>query len=292
VKTITVLSGKGGVGKSSISASLALVFSKDRKIICADCDVDASNLPLVFGAEKQEEWNNLSTNKKVIFDLDKCNSCKKCFNNCYFKAIGWDENKPYLKNFSCEGCGLCELVCPMEAISLKNEDNAKIGYTNTRYGFKVVFAQLNIGSSGSGKVVFEVRKKAKELSEDADIMLIDSAAGIGCPVIASVTGSDYAVIVTEPTPSGFSDMKKALEVVRHFRIPCGIIINKYDLNQSYTLKIKQYAEENSLKVISKIAFDKKFVIALTKMIPIIQYENKYLQVFEDMKVQLNEEIGR
>jgi len=283
MKTVNILSGKGGVGKSSIVASLAVSFSKDKKIICADCDVDASNLSLVFGADKYEEWNNLSTNEKAVFDLGKCNSCKKCFNECYFNAIKWENNTPKLNDFSCEGCSMCKLVCPQDAVSMKNINNAKIGYANTKYGFKVVSAQLIPGESGSGKVVSEVRKKAKSMGYNAEIMFIDSAAGIGCPVIASVTGSDYAIIVTEPTPPGFSDMKKALEVVNHFKIPCGVIINKSDINGEYTIKIEQFGKENNLEILAKIPFDKKFAEALTKLTPIVEYEESYKKLFDDLK---------
>lgn len=283
MKTVIILSGKGGVGKSSVVASLAVLFSKDRKIICADCDVDASNLSLVLGADKYEEWNDLSTNEKAVFDLEKCISCKKCFNECYFNAIGWQDNKPVLKEFSCEGCGLCKLICPQKAITMERINNAKIGYADTKYGFKVVSAQLSPGESGSGKVVSEVKKKAKKMGADADIMFVDSAAGIGCPVIASVTGSDYAILVTEPTPSGFSDMKKAFEVVSHFNIPCGIVINKYDINEKHTEVIEEFAEENKLRVIAKIPFDKKFAEALTEMTPIIEHEKSYVKLFEDLK---------
>ncbi|MBW2992861.1 ATP-binding protein [Candidatus Woesearchaeota archaeon] len=290
MKTITILSGKGGVGKSSITASLAVSFSQDKKIICADCDVDASNLSLVLGADKYEEWDDLSTNEKADFDLDKCISCKKCFDECYFDAIEWKDDKPKLKEFSCEGCGLCELICPAQAISLKKINNAKIGYANTRFSFDVVSAQLSPGESGSGKVVSEVRKKAEKLGDKAEIMLIDSAAGIGCPVIASVTGTDYAIIVTEPTPSGFSDMKRAYEVVKHFRIPCSIIINKADLNKEHTKEIEMFAESNGLDIIAKIPFDKKFAKALTEMNPIIEYEKNYKAVFDDIKKRVSKMI--
>ncbi|MCK4883358.1 MAG: ATP-binding protein, partial [Candidatus Diapherotrites archaeon] len=244
MKTITILSGKGGVGKSSIAASLAIALSKRKKIICADCDVDASNLALVFGISEDnfEEWDLLSTNQKAEFDLEKCNSCRQCVETCYFNAISWIKNKPKLKEFGCEGCTACEIVCPVNAIKLVDIFNAKIGYSKTKYGFRVVSAQLTMGESGSGKVVSEVKKKAgflagnNENSTATEIMLVDSAAGIGCPVIASVAGSDFIVIVTEPTASGFSDMKRALEVVNHFRIPCGIIINKFDINMDQTKK--------------------------------------------------------
>lgn len=282
MKIINVLSGKGGVGKSSICASLALTLSKDKKIICADCDVDASNLSLVFGAVKQKEWTDLSTNEKAVFDLKKCISCKDCVDECYFNAIGWKDNKPYLKEFSCEGCGVCKLVCTKNAISMKKINNAKMGYVNTKYGFKVVSAQLNIGESGSGKVVFEVRKKANELGKDADLMIIDSAAGIGCPVIASITGSDYVIAVTEPTPSGFSDMKRALEVVNHFKIPHGIIINKYDINLENLKKIEKFSKKNNIKILAKIPYDKSFVDALVNLEPIVIYNKKFKSLFEEI----------
>ncbi|RLI99830.1 MAG: P-loop ATPase [Candidatus Aenigmatarchaeota archaeon] len=290
MKLITILSGKGGVGKSSIAASLAVSFSKDKKIICADCDVDASNLSLVLGADEYAEWKDISTNEKAVFDLDKCNSCKKCFNECHFNAIEWVNNKPKLKEFSCEGCGMCELVCPQNAISMKKVNNAKIGYANTKYGFEVVSAQLNPGESGSGKVVFEVKKKARERGFDVEVMFIDSAAGIGCPVIASVAGSDYAVLVTEPTPSGFSDMKKALEVIAHFKIPAGIIINKFDINLNQTTKIEDFAKINKLELIEKIPFDKQFAKALTEMVPIIKYDETYKLMFDNIKSKLLKKI--
>ena len=121
------------------------------------------------------------------------------------------------------------------------------------------------------------------MGDGTDIMFVDSAAGIGCPVIASVTGSDYAVIVTEPTPSGFSDMKKAFEVVNHFNIPCGIVINKYDINEKHTEVIEEFARGSKLKIIAKIPFDKKFAQALTQMTPIIEYEKSYVKLFEDLK---------
>ena len=292
MKKITILSGKGGVGKSSITASLAIALSKKKKIICADCDVDASNLALVFGLKENDfsEWNSLTTNLKAVIDYKKCTSCKKCFESCYFNAIDWKDNKPIIKEFGCEGCGVCELICPEKAIKLIPVKNAKIGYGKTKYGFKVVSAQLNMGESGSGKVVTEVRNLAEKQSDNADIMLIDAAAGIGCPVIASVVGTDYAIAVTEPTPSGFSDMQRALAMVRHFNIPCSIIINKYDLNTEYCKKIEEFAEKNNIKVISKISYDKNFVYALVNLTPIIKYDKKFEKVFDEITANLSKNL--
>ena len=296
MKTITILSGKGGVGKSSIAASLAIALSKDNKIICADCDVDASNLALVFGVKEEEfvEWNSITTNLKAKFDPQKCNGCKKCVESCYFDAIDWDteKNKPIFKEFGCEGCGVCELVCPQDAISLYPVDNAKIGYGETNYGFKVVSGQLEIGESGSGKVVAAVKDLARKKAGDASIMIVDSAAGIGCPVIASVTGSDYVIAVTEPTPSGFSDLKRALEVVNHFKIPYGIIINKHDLNPDYTQHIEDFAKQENITVLSKIPYDKKFTNALVDLKPIIVSYPEFENLFKDISLKINKDLNR
>jgi len=290
MKSVVILSGKGGVGKSSITASLALIFSKDSKVVCADCDVDASNLSLLFGLyiSNYAEWKSLSTNQAAVVDKNKCIGCKKCIDSCYFNALSWKSNNPELNKYGCEGCGVCELICPTKAISLKNIDNAFVGYAKTNKGFFIASAQLEPGNSGSGKVVFEVKKKAKQLLPEADLFIVDAAAGIGCPVIASVTGSDYAILVTEPTPSAYSDMQRALEIVNHFKMKKGIIINKYDINKEMTTQIEQFAKINNIRILAKIPFDKSFVKAMTAMIPIIEFEPKYEKIFEEIKAGIIE----
>jgi len=292
MKQITVLSGKGGVGKSSITASLAVVLSEKYKIVCCDCDVDASNLALIFGLRDKdyESWKPVSTNKKAYFDLEKCNSCGLCKETCYFNAIKFENNKPALKPFSCEGCGACELVCPENAIELVDVHNAKIGYSRTKYGFKIASAQLEMGEAGSGKVVSAVKELANKISKKSEIMLIDSAAGIGCPVIASVVGSDYCIAVTEPTPSGFSDLKRALAMVTHFKIRTGLIINKYDLNLEFTKIIENFAQKNGLKILHKIPYDKSFLDALVNLTPIVEYNPKLKLLFETISGKLVNEI--
>lgn len=293
MKIITVLSGKGGVGKSSISASLSLLLSQKKKIITADCDVDASNLALVLGKKEDDflEWEPISTNQKAVFNLEKCISCKKCFDSCYFKAIGWNNNKPKLRPFSCEGCEVCKIVCPVGAITMEDIYNAKIGHTNTKYGFKVVSAQLTPGESGSGKLVYNVKKKAKELSGDADYLIVDSAAGIGCPVIASVTGSDYCVLVAESTPSSMSDVSRALEIVNNFNIRAGLIINKSDINIDYKNKLEDFANKNKLDLLGDIPYNKSFSKALVEMVPAIEYDKKlspyFKKIIDNLLLQIN-----
>ncbi len=293
MKQITILSGKGGVGKSSITASLAIALSKKRKIVCADCDVDASNLALVFGMDTDDfkMWKSISTNQKARFDPKKCVSCRKCVSECYFDAIDWDDAKkiPVFKEFGCEGCGVCEMICPAGAIELYDVSNARIGYGKTKYGFVVVSGQLEMGESGSGKVVSRVKELALDVSKHADVMLVDAAAGIGCPVIASVAGSDYVIGVCEPTPSGFSDLKRALSVVNHFNIPCGIVINKFDLNLEYTRKIEEFAKNKGIRVISKISYDKCFMDALVNLVPVIEFRPAYKEIFDGIVRALEDE---
>lgn len=294
MRSITILSGKGGVGKSSIAASLAVAFSKEKKIVCADCDVDASNLSLLFSlsTEKYEEWIPLSTNQRAVVDRSRCIGCGKCVETCYFKALKMNQGFPEVSEFGCEGCGACELACPAKAIRLEDIDNAQIGFAETGYGFKISSAQLFPGNSGSGKVVSEVKKKAIEIQPDAELMIIDASAGIGCPVIASVTGSDYVMLVTEPTPSGYSDMLRAFEIAKHFGIKSGIIINKHDLNKRLTEKIEEFARENHVRIVAKIPFDKLFVQAMVDMTPVIEYDNRYEKLFEGIKAAITEEMGK
>jgi len=293
MKIITILSGKGGTGKTTLSSNLAVLLSKRKKIIAADCDADAPNLGLALGINEEDfsSWKEVETNEKAVVDEVKCNSCKKCFEICNFGAIKWDDkkNKPIFDSLLCEGCGACQLVCPKNAIKLVKIKNGKIGQIKTKYGFELVSGQLKIGATGSGKVVSLIKEKAEKIArkENAEIILLDSAAGVGCPVIASIQGSNFIAAVTEPTPSALNDLKRALRTVENFRIPYGIIINKWDLNKDFSKKIEKFAEKYKIPILGKIAYDKKFVDALVKMKPIIELEPKYEKVFENIIKKIN-----
>jgi len=292
MKKIVILSGKGGVGKSSVVASLAVLLARNRKIIAVDCDVDASNLALVLGLRTDafESWHPVQTSEKALLVPEKCTHCEKCKSVCNFNAISWDEKKgePIFNELLCEGCGACQLVCDAGAIELKKVDNAKVGFGRTKYGFYIVSGQLKMGEAGSGKVVSVVKDRAYELAkkEEAEIILIDSAAGIGCPVIASVRDADYGVVVTEPTPSAFSDMKRALSVLNHFGIKYGIIINRYDINTKLTETIEKFANEHDLPILGKIPYDRTFVDALVNLIPIVIYDKKYEKLFSEILAKI------
>ncbi len=285
MKTITILSGKGGVGKSSLAASLAVLLFREMKkgVVATDCDVDASNLALLFNAELKNR-EKISTNYKAFVN-EKAGRCREIADICTFSAISWNERKqlPEINKFLCEGCGACQLLCP-EGIELKRVKNAVVGEAETNYGFPLVSGQLDMGESGSGNVVEAVKKRAREKAENikADFIVLDASAGIGCPVIASIRGSDYVIGITEPTPSGLSDLKRAFDVVNHFDIPHGIVINKYNLNKGLTEKIETFAMENDIPVLGKLPYDKNFVEAMVNLIPVVVYDETYKKAFLDI----------
>ena len=285
MKALTILSGKGGVGKSTLAASIAVILGKTNKIVAVDCDVDAPNLALVMGLKYQyfNSWERIRTNEKAYLNSEKCKGLKDCVKVCNFSAISWNQEHglPEINEFLCVGCGSCIVACPKNAINFKKVENAKVGVGYTDYGFPIVTGHLDIGESGSGKVVNAVKDKADEVAKDinADIMLIDSAAGIGCPVVASIRGSDYVLVVTEPTPVAFSDLKRALEIVNHFNIPSGIVINRWDVNEDFTNSLEDFSKSNQIPILGKIPYDMRFVDSLVNLKPVVVFEPSLEKIF-------------
>jgi len=279
---IVISSGKGGVGKSMLSSSLAMLFAKTKKVVAVDCDVDAPNLAIWLGGVKK--WDKILpvvTSTKPEIDLDKCNGCGLCVKNCRFGAMKMVRGKPKLNPFLCEGCGVCEIICPFGAIKLRPVQNGEIRIKRTEYGFPLVSGQLYPGETGSGKVVTEIKKQAEKFNYE--IMLIDSAPGTGCPVIASLQGASFAILITEPTPSGFTDLKRVLKVVNHFSIPYGIVINKWDIYKNLSQKIEKWADR---KLLSKISYDKKIFKAVANLKPILETnlraKNEIKEIFKNL----------
>ncbi len=279
MKTITILSGKGGVGKSSLTASLAVLLAEKEKIVAADCDVDAPNLALVLGVDKFKTKQKIQTSEKARVIAKTCPECKDKIDVCMFGAISWDKQnkRPVINKFLCEGCGACELAFPKGTVKLEKVQNATINTTDTRYGFPIISGQLKMGESGSGKVVTAVKEKAENLAkkEKADLLIVDSSPGIGCPVVASIQGSDYVIAITEPTPSALNDLQRVLQVVEHFGISYGIVINKWDINKSFTKKIEGFAAKYKIPILGKLPYDKAFVDALVNLKPIVVFDKKY-----------------
>ena len=279
---IVVASGKGGVGKSMLASALAMLFSETKKVVAVDCDVDAPNLHLWFG--ENGKWNKkkkISTNEIPIIDYSKCNSCGQCVNACAFGALQIIKDRPVVNHFFCEGCGVCEAICPKKAITMKSIKNAEVKIKNKVCGFPLVSAQLYPGQTGSGKVVEEIKKRAENF--DYQVMILDSPAGVGCPVIAALNGADFAVLITEPTPSGFSDLKRVLKVVDHFKISYGLVINKSDINPSESNKIEKWAKN---KLLGKISYDKRIFKAIAELKPIIRTNLPVKKEIEEIYTKL------
>jgi MinD superfamily P-loop ATPase len=269
-KNLVIASGKGGVGKSMLTSSLSILFNQQNKIIAVDCDVDAPNLAIWLNEEKKwQTIKKISTSEKAIVNYKKCIGCGSCAQKCQFKAIKMTPNKPQINVFTCEGCGLCEIICPTKAISLHKVKNGEIKTKKTKYNFPLITGQLYPGETGSGKVIDQVIQKAKNYQYD--LMLIDSSPGTGCPVIASLKEADQVLLVTEPTPSGFNDLKRILQVVNHFAIPYFIIINKWDINKKLSLKIKNWADKN---FIGQIAYNPQIFNAISQFKPIMETDLK------------------
>ncbi len=266
MEKIVILSGKGGVGKTMFTSWLALFLSKYKQIIAIDADVDAPNLDILLQSNKIEE-KKLFLSEVAEVDEDKCIGCKKCFNNCAFSAIEWDDtkNKPIMDNMLCEGCGVCKLVCPNNAISFKKINNANVDIGKTTYGFITISGKLKPGESGSGKIVDEIKKMGEKRYPDLDMMIIDAAAGTSCPVIAAIREANFVIGIIEPTESSFVDLKKAIQIVENFQIHYKIIINKFDLNNKKTKEIEEYFKERDIEILGKIPYDKNIINSIVNL---------------------------
>lgn len=290
---IVIASGKGGVGKSMLASSLAMLFAKGKKIIAVDCDVDAPNLHLWLGEKgKWDKKEKISTNEKPVIDRKKCNLCGKCVDICAFNALSINHQSLVINHFFCEGCGACEIVCPQRAIEMKKVNNAEIKikqaalrFDSSNYRtlttFPLVSAQLYPGETGSGKIVDQIKQKAERF--EYEIMILDSPAGTGCPVIAALNGADFAVLITEPTPSGFSDLKRVLTVVNHFKIPYGVVINKWNINPAVSSEIENWAKE---KLLGKISYDRRIFQTIAHLKPILKtnlpVKNEIKKIYDNL----------
>jgi len=265
MKQIVVISGKGGTGKTVVAGALA-ALAKNKVMV--DCDVDAADLHLLLHPTVKER-HEFRSGQTAVIDKKLCTKCGKCVPVCRFVAIKDDFT---VESFSCEGCALCSHICPHGAIRMEENIAGEWFISDTRYG-PFVHAKLGIAEENSGKLVAKIRQIAKELAEKQafDYIIIDGPPGIGCPVIASLSGVDCALIVTEPTLSGLHDAQRVIEVAKHFNIPIRLAINKYDLNPVIAEKIEVFCRENDIAVIGKIPFDEAVVKALVEGKTIVEY---------------------
>jgi MinD superfamily P-loop ATPase len=275
IPELVVISGKGGTGKTSLVASLAALAEN---CVLADCDVDAADLHLVLEPEivRTEDF---SAGKRATILHERCTACGKCRALCRFEAIdaGGPSNSQGQATFrvdpiACEGCGVCAWFCPHEAIDFAPVTNGQWFVSRTRPG-SMVHARLGVAEENSGKLVTTVRNAARRIAQQqgASLILIDGSPGTGCPVIASISAADAALIVTEPTLSGLHDLMRVADVAEHFSVPAMICINKWDLNPEVADEIERYATRRGLPVLGRVRYDAAVTAAQIRKRSIVEH---------------------
>lgn len=265
INEIVIISGKGGTGKTTLTASLIPYFER---VVLADCDVDAPDLKILFKGENKslEDFVGL---KKAVIDETICIKCGLCKEKCKFDAINEEIE---IITSKCEGCSVCEFVCPVNAIKMVDAVVGQIFVSDTDYG-DMVHGRLIPGEETSGRLVSEVRKRAKKIAkeENRKTILVDGSPGIACNVISSITGAKKVILVTEPSFSGLHDLKRVYELTKKFRLPVYVVINKFDLSLEMTKEIENYCKEMTIELSLKIPFNKNLVKSIVnKKIPSLE----------------------
>ncbi len=276
MKEIVIISGKGGTGKTSITAAFAMLAG--RNAVISDCDVDAADMHLLLQPDFARSEDFYSGFKAEI-DQNLCMNCGKCQKICRFDAVQKIDDSYNIINLDCEGCAYCAEICPVKAIQMVEQNVGKWYISRIKSETDMVHARLGIGADNSGKLVAKVKKEAKNIAQETgkDYILVDGSPGIGCPVVSSLSGADYVILVTEPTLSGFHDMQRVFELIQNFKLPSGCIINKYDVNEEISEKIVDFCETNKIDIISKLPYDETFTEAMTQGKTIIEFDDGELK---------------
>ncbi len=277
---LAVVSGKGGVGKTSITASLACEMkARGINILTADADVDAPNLEILFQTDgKVVDDFKVKTTEKALFVEENCIHCKLCITEqfCNYGAIRWDEENqiPIIDPISCEGCRACKYLCPQSAFEIEQVESGTIKHLESQYNFSVITGETILGAQTSGKLVTEMKSYAKKIADEqnSEIVLIDGPPGIGCPVIATLADMDYTIVVIEPTAAALHDAKRVMNVIRGFGNSFGVVINKSDMWDKAREEIIEFLKENGIDLLGAIKIDKDWPYAIAKGLPILEYK--------------------
>jgi MinD superfamily P-loop ATPase len=275
MKEIVVISGKGGTGKTSITASFGMMGAID--VVLADCDVDAADMHLLMQPDF-EVAEDFYSGQVATIDQTNCTNCGLCQDVCRFDAISMHNEQYIISPLDCEGCGYCARVCPTETIINNDLLSGQLFISNIKTGSQMVHARLGIGSDNSGKLVAKVKEEAKAiaLKHQKDYILVDGSPGVGCPVVSSLSGANFVVLVTEPSVSGLHDLKRVYQLVKKFNIKAGCIINKADVNVDKQTKIKQFLEKEGIEHLTDLPYNEDFTKAMILGQSIVEYDNSNL----------------
>ncbi|MDD2476122.1 MAG: ATP-binding protein [Dysgonamonadaceae bacterium] len=292
MKEIVVISGKGGTGKTSLTASFGIMGAKD--VVLADCDVDAADMHLLMQPDF-EVAEDFYSGEVAYINQSNCTSCGLCQDVCRFDAISLHNEQYVISPLDCEGCGYCARVCPTETIINNDLLVGQLFVSNVKTGGQMVHARLGIGADNSGKLVAKVKDEAKVLAlkNKKDYILVDGSPGVGCPVVSSLSGASFVVLVTEPSVSGLHDLKRVYELVKKFNIKAGCIINKADVNSDKQAEIKRFLMDEGIEHLIDLPYDENFTKAMTLGQTIVEYENQNLtslleQTWEKIKQLTNQ----
>lgn len=286
MKRLLVLSGKGGTGKTTVSSSF-IDFSQAKAI--ADCDVDAPNLHLITKVDTEPEYSDFIGAKKAYIDLQKCIGCGKCKESCRFQAIQKKDEVCEVTDYACEGCGVCEYVCPADAVTMREDVAGQMALYRGERVFST--ASLKMGRGNSGKLVTSVKLAMLKAAPDTELAIIDGSPGIGCPVIASMSGMDLILIVAEPSVSGISDLERLVDTAESFQISIAVCVNKWNTNPDKTKEIQEYCVKRGISFVGKIPYDKAVPAAVNagKSVALADCQARaaLLQIYEAVRNKLN-----
>jgi MinD superfamily P-loop ATPase len=271
MRSLVVLSGKGGTGKTTVVGSFAALSERP---VLADCDVDAANLHLLLSPEVREA-QDFTASKRPVINPGCCTGCEVCVENCAFGALKLDaDGVAEVDPYACEGCGLCARLCAASAIEMEPTVSGRWFVSDTRYG-PLVHARLRPAEENSGRLVTVVRQRAAEIAEAraAPWLIVDGAPGIGCPVIASLAGAKSVLIVTEPTVAGRSDLRRVAQLVRHFDLSVLVCVNKWDLHGALTAEIEAECRDRGYALVGRVPYDDAVPRSIADGVPLVEWDD-------------------